>query len=110
MGPHYGTVNLMDQTVTEAKETLVKQLSAALVHPEVTIALVDSAARQKISGPHLVGMDGTVTLGSYGSVSVVGLTVDEARKAGQGPSLEVLRQASTSPWKSTGTTARSITS
>ena len=80
LGPHYGTVNLMDQTVTEAKETLVKQLSAALVHPEVTIALVDSAARQKISGPHLVGMDGTVTLGSYGSVSVVGLTVDEARK------------------------------
>jgi polysaccharide export outer membrane protein len=81
LGPHYGTVNLMDQTVTEAKETLVKQLSSALVHPEVSIALVDSAARQKISGPHLVCMDGTVTLGSYGSVLVAGMTVDEARQA-----------------------------
>ena len=42
-------------------------------------------------GPHLVAMDGTVTLGSYGSVSVVGLTVDQARLAVQQLSLAVLR-------------------
>ena len=50
-----------------------------LVNPEVTVSLADSAARQRISGPHLVAMDGTVTLGSYGGVSVVGLTVAQAR-------------------------------
>ena len=83
LGPHYGAVNLLGKTVSEAKELLVKHLSTILVNPEVSVVLADSAARQKISGPHLVGMDGTVTLGSYGCVSVVGLTVAEAKLAVQ---------------------------
>jgi polysaccharide export outer membrane protein len=45
------------------------------------VTLADSAARQRVSGPHLVGMDGTVTLGTYGSVSVIGLTIAQARTA-----------------------------
>jgi polysaccharide biosynthesis/export protein len=81
LGPHYGTVNLLGKTIDEAKKTLEKELAKTLTNPEVSIALADSAARQRISGPHLVAMDGTVTMGSYGSVSVVGLTVAEARAA-----------------------------
>ena len=93
LGPHYGTVNLMDQTVTEAKETLVKQLSAALVHPEVTIALVDTRRPAKDLRAAPRGH------GRHGHSGILrqrfGRRTDGRRgkKGGQGPSLEVLRQA-----------------
>ncbi len=83
LGPHYGSVYLAGRTINETKDILTKYLSATLVNPEVTVSLADSAARQRISGPHLVAMDGTVTLGSYGGVSVVGLTVAQARQVVQ---------------------------
>ncbi len=81
LGSHYGNVYLWGKTVGEAKETIAKQLSAVLVNADVSVSLADSASRQRISGPHLVAMDGTVTLGSYGSLCVVGLTVAQARLA-----------------------------
>ena len=34
---------------------------------------------QRIAGEHIVGPDGTITLGQYGSVPVVGMTLDEIR-------------------------------
>ena len=34
-----------------------------------------------ITGPHMVGPDGTVTLGSYGSVRVVGMTIAQTKSA-----------------------------
>ena len=83
LGSHYGSVYLWGKTISEAKDTIAKQLAAVLVNADVTVSLADSAARQRISGPHLVGMDGTVTLGSYGSVCVVGLTVAQAKLAVQ---------------------------
>jgi polysaccharide biosynthesis/export protein len=83
LGPHYGpAVFLSGRTVTEAETIIKKQLATTyLVNPEVSVTLADSAARQRISGPHLVAMDGTVTLGTYGNVSVVGLTVPQAKAA-----------------------------
>ena len=81
LGPHYGAVFLSHKTVNEARDVIARQLSAILLHPEVTLSLADSAARQRIIGPHLVAMDGTVTLGTYGNVSVVGLTVGQAKVA-----------------------------
>ncbi len=83
LGAHYGSVYLSGKTASEAKDALAKHLSATLTKPEVSVSLVDTAARQRITGPHLVAMDGTVTLGTYGSVSVVGLTVNQAREAVQ---------------------------
>ena len=109
LGPHYGGVSLSGKTINEAKDVITKQLSATLVNPEVSISLTDSAARQRISGPHLVAMDGTVTLGTYGNVSVVGLTVAQARMAVQ-LYLSSSSKASRSLWKLTATTARSTTS
>jgi polysaccharide biosynthesis/export protein len=81
LGPHYGGVFVAGKTVMEARDIITKHLSATLVNPEVSLSLADSAARQRIAGPHLVAMDGTVTLGSYGNVSVVGLTVPQAKMA-----------------------------
>jgi polysaccharide biosynthesis/export protein len=83
LGSHYGSVNVAGKTVKEAREVIVAKISLALVTPEVSVTLAESASRQRISGPHLVGMDGTVTLGSYGSVPVVGLTVNQARQTVQ---------------------------
>ena len=46
----------------------------------VIVSLLEMAGKQQISGQHLVGPDGTVTLGSYGSVPVVGLTLAQAKR------------------------------
>jgi polysaccharide biosynthesis/export protein len=81
LGVHYGAVYVSGKTVEEAKAVITKHLTTRLTNAEVSLSLGDSAARQRISGPHLVGMDGTVTLGTYGNVSVVGLTVSQAKAA-----------------------------
>jgi len=86
LGPHYGSVHVAGLTIegpSGAKAAITKYLSTTLNNPEVAISLSESALRQRISGPHLVAMDGTVTLGSYGSVSVIGMTVAQARMAVQ---------------------------
>ena len=96
LGPHYGSVFLGGKTVDEAKEAIFKLVSNVLVKPEVTVSLTQNAAEQKIFGPHLVAMDGTVTLGSYGSVSVIGLTVGQARQAVQRHLLEFFQSVDVS--------------
>jgi polysaccharide export outer membrane protein len=47
--------------------------------PEVTVTLSQAGAVQDIRGEHIVGPDGTVRLGVYGSVRVCGMTLDEAK-------------------------------
>lgn len=49
--------------------------------PEISVQLAVSSGMQMINGEHVVGPDGRVSLGSYGSVSVTGKTVREARAA-----------------------------
>jgi polysaccharide export outer membrane protein len=39
------------------------------------------SGKQQIAGQHMVGQDGTVTLGSYGSVPLVGMTLAEAKRS-----------------------------
>ncbi|MFH1269336.1 MAG: polysaccharide biosynthesis/export family protein [Planctomycetota bacterium] len=48
---------------------------------EVSMTLEQAAELQQVQGEHLVCPDGTVTLGTYGSVPVVGLTVVQAKAA-----------------------------
>jgi polysaccharide export outer membrane protein len=82
LGPLYGSVPAAGKTVDEVKKLILEKLKTRLQPPyDVSITLNDSAARQRVSGPHLVGMDGTVTLGSYGNVSVIGLTISQAKAA-----------------------------
>jgi polysaccharide export outer membrane protein len=82
LGVQYGSVYVTGKTTDEAKKAIFDALSTRLAKGyEVSLTLADSAARQRISGPHLVGMDGTVTLGTYGNVSVIGLTVSQAKAA-----------------------------
>jgi protein involved in polysaccharide export with SLBB domain len=45
------------------------------------VSLLSSIGAQPITGQHLVGMDGRVNLGTYGSVFVAGMTIEEAKSA-----------------------------
>jgi polysaccharide export outer membrane protein len=82
LGPAYGgSVPVAGKTVEDAEKEIQQHLSKYLKDPTVSVTLLDIAAKQQIAGEHLVGPDGTVTLGSYGSVRVVGLTIAQARQA-----------------------------
>lgn len=83
LGPTYGAVAIAGLTVDQARRAV-----EAAVHKQVKAELANVSFRvsalpiiQPIAGEHLVGLDGTINLGSYGNVSVVGMTVNEARAA-----------------------------
>ena len=79
LGVDYGAVRVAGMTVEEAEQAILEHLRKYLSDPRVSCALVQMAASQQILGEFLVQPDGTITLGAYGNVSVVGRTVGEAR-------------------------------
>jgi polysaccharide export outer membrane protein len=81
LGPEYGTLRVAGMTVPGVEEALTAKLREIIREPRVSVSLVRSAPAQQIAGQHLVGPDGTVTLGSYGSVMIVGMTIAEAKQA-----------------------------
>ena len=81
LGVRYGSVQVGGLTADEAEAAISKHLGAYLKEPVVSVSLADTTAKQQIAGQHLVGPDGTVTMGTYGSVSVVGMTIAQARAA-----------------------------
>jgi len=81
LGNPYGSVRVAGLTIDEARAAIVKQLTEFVNEPEATVALSQLAASQQIFGQFLVANDGNVTLGSYGSVYVVGKTRAQAKSA-----------------------------
>ena len=87
LGFSYGAVEVAGLAVddpdseNDVKGKIEERLMQFLSDPQITVTLADMAAKQQIAGEHLVGPDGMVTLGSYGSVSVVGMTIAEAKSA-----------------------------
>ena len=81
LGRSYGTVSIAGMTADEAKIVIEKQLKEILADPTVYIAPSRTRPLQQIVGDHLVRPDGKVSLGTYGFVSVVGLTALQAREA-----------------------------
>ena len=81
LGVDYGAVRVSGMTVEQAEEQITTHLKKYLNDPRVSVALAQMAASQQILGEFLVQPDGTITLGSYGNVSVVGRTVGESRAA-----------------------------
>ncbi|MBN1588481.1 MAG: polysaccharide biosynthesis/export family protein [Pirellulales bacterium] len=81
LGHRYGSVRVSGLTIDEAKIAIEQHLRQSLAEPSVLVTLAEMSAKQQIAGEHLVGPDGTVTLGSYGSVPVVGLTIAQAKLA-----------------------------
>ena len=83
LGPKYGgPIKLQGMTLPEAKDTIEKHLKniVKLKDPKAVVSLSQSRVLQQIRGEHLVQPDGTVNLGIYGSVRIVGLTVAQSRQ------------------------------
>lgn len=80
-GYPYGRVNLRGTSITEARDKLTEHFGRSFDNPYVIVNLLQASLLQLVVGEHLVGPDGSVTLGIYGSVQVVGLTLEEASGA-----------------------------
>jgi len=81
LGPSYGKVMVGGQSLEEAQDSVFRHLKRTLRDPQVSLTLAQAAGQQQIAGEHLVGPDGTINLGTYGSVYVTGLTLEEAKQA-----------------------------
>jgi protein involved in polysaccharide export with SLBB domain len=81
LGPPYGPVEVGGLSVEQTTEAIQRHLVKILAQPVVSVSLAAFGGGQQIAGEHLVAPDGTVTLGSYGSVVVAGLTLADAKLA-----------------------------
>jgi polysaccharide export outer membrane protein len=81
LGPSYGKVMVGGQSLEEAQDAVFRHLKRILREPQVSLTLAQAAGQQQIAGEHLVGPDGTINLGTYGTVYVTGLTLAEAKQA-----------------------------
>jgi polysaccharide export outer membrane protein len=77
-------VSVFGMTTDEARaaveQQILKQTKKEVVEAgKVAVSLVASQALQQVLGFHLVRPDGTVGLGSYGSVFVTGMTIADAK-------------------------------
>jgi polysaccharide export outer membrane protein len=80
-GPTYGSVRVVDLTQDEARRAIAQHLAKVVKDPVVQVSVARARALQQIRGEHLIRPDGTVGLGTYGSVHVSGLTIQEAKEA-----------------------------
>jgi polysaccharide export outer membrane protein len=86
LGINYGSVRIAGLTVAEARTAIANRLmqkirKEVVERRQVVVELAETRGAQQIRGEHLVRPDGTVGLGTYGSVPVAGMTLDEAKKA-----------------------------
>jgi polysaccharide export outer membrane protein len=82
LGPRYGGKTRVVGLSTEEAQTVVQgQVRNFAKKADVTLSLAQSRGVQQITGQHIIRPDGTVTLGSYGSVYVAGLSLAQAKQA-----------------------------
>ena len=81
LGASYGLVDVAGKTIEEATTDIRRNLASKLSRPGVSVSLAQVAGQQQIAGEHLVGPDGYVNLGTYGSVYINAMTLEEARAA-----------------------------
>jgi polysaccharide biosynthesis/export protein len=81
LGPFYGNVTVVGKTLAEVKADLEKLLVKVIKKPTVEVTLAQGRGLQQVRGPHLVRGDGTINLGTHGTVRVVGMNMTEAKQA-----------------------------
>jgi polysaccharide export outer membrane protein len=92
LGLNYGKISVVGLTVDEIKEKMEQELKGlGFKNALVNVSLYQSRAFQQIRGEHLVRMDGTISLGTFGSVYVTGMTIEEAKKAIEAQLAKVLQ-------------------
>jgi polysaccharide biosynthesis/export protein len=80
-GPRLGKAQVGGMTTDEATQAVAQAISENYREPLVSVTLFQSSALQQVTGEHLVSPDGTVNLGTYGSVYVAGMTLEQANEA-----------------------------
>jgi polysaccharide export outer membrane protein len=82
LGYSYGVVRVGGLTLEETELAIRRHLvSKALKNPQVAVTLIQFRGLQQTRGEHLVRPDGTIGLGTYGSVYVTGMTLAQAKCA-----------------------------
>ncbi len=82
LGPGHEPVIVGGFNVDDAAKRIREQLvPRGFDKARVFVTLSEFSGVQQIAGEHLVGQDGTVTLGTYGSVFVAGMTLHDAKQA-----------------------------
>jgi polysaccharide export outer membrane protein len=86
LGVIYGRVTVVDMTIDQARNAIEARIKTKVNEKlveagKVNVVLSQSRGMQQVLGPHLVQPDGTVRLGTYGSVFVTGMTLDGAKAA-----------------------------
>jgi polysaccharide biosynthesis/export protein len=81
LGYDYGVLRISGLTLADAAVAIRNALKGKLADPQVSLGLGVFRGVTQTRGDHLVNMDGTITLGSYGSVCVTGLTLCQAKAA-----------------------------
>ena len=81
LGYGYGVVRVGGLTIEQAAQAIKVQLKLSIREPQVAVSLLQFRGVQQTAGEHLVIQDGTINLGSYGSVFVTGMTVCQAKAA-----------------------------
>ena len=79
LGFDYGVVRIAGLTVDEAQAQIRQRLSGALKNAQVLVSLVAYRGVQQTRGEHLVRQDGTISLGTYGTLYVAGLTLGQIK-------------------------------
>jgi polysaccharide biosynthesis/export protein len=80
----YGAARVTGLTIAEAKKAIGDVLKKTIKDPVLQVSLARAKALQQIRGEHLIRPDGTVGLGTYGSVHVAGKSLEEAKAAIEG--------------------------
>ncbi len=81
LGLAYGSVKVAGLTLNEARAAIEEYLRPRIKDVKAVVSLAQSRVLQQIRGMHLVTPDGKIRLGVYGSVTVVKMTVPEAKAA-----------------------------
>lgn len=76
-----GKIRIADLTMEQARTAIEQQLAKHIKGHRVVLAVQSSRAIQQVRGQHLVRPDGTIGLGVYGAVKVVGMTIAEVKAA-----------------------------
>lgn len=79
LGYSYGACRVAGMSLEQCEESVRAHLGKVLNKPQIAVSLGQFRGVQQVRGEHLVKADGTISLGSYGSVYVTGLTLHQAK-------------------------------